>query len=797
MKGASSFCKLAIFLAVLLPAFASAIDAKAGPYTLKVTTDPAVVPIGKAALRIEVSDSAGKPISGADVRTLTGMPGMFMGERDQQAVPDTAQPGVYISSGQFPMAGAYSIKVTIAGAQGTATATIPTSTGESTGTDAGGSFPVVAVLIALGVISLAAYTLSRMRRTGQRVSFKPLLSRQVLGSLLVLGVAFAIAVYAVNNFRRKGAMTPIEAQVMDMSMPPPEGTTPVTLVTAERRSLAATVTYTGQAVGYVEQDVYPRVTGVIEWMPLYTGDRVSKGQLLARLDTSQLEPEVAEKGAAVSTAQEGVGVAMMEYQSAVAEISEAQAEASSARGAVEEAKAMLAAVTEGRTATATVIVSTEAEVTIAKEEAAASYIEFVYWRDEMERATKLLGAGAISREEFQRVSADKSKAQANMHHGREMIRKAEAALASARAGVRRADAEITAARRKVQQAEAQVRAQDARIRTARSNADAARRRIAQAQAGVREAQAGLKGASAAKGYALIRSQIDGVVTQRLISPGVLVNPGQAILRVAQIQPIRVQANVAETDLARVRVGASVKLSLRGKDKAPIVARVSSVTPAVDSGARTGVVEAILPNKNSTFLPGHFVSMEITTGEEESMVVVPSAAVQRQVVVGDGVQSTETGAYVWVADPIAGQSGRFTVTRSDVKVGESSGELTAIRSGLKSGQQVVVIGIAGLRSGQVVTAAEAPSTMAGGPTVLITEAGYEPPTVTVRSGKRTKITFLRKTDATCGTEVVFPTLKITRSLPLNKPVEVELPPQAEGVLRFTCGMDMFEGKVVVN
>ncbi len=102
--------------------------------------------------------------------------------------------------------------------------------------------------------------------------------------------------------------------------------------------------------------------------------------------------------------------------------------------------------------------------------------------------------------------------------------------------------------------------------------------------------------------------------------------------------------------------------------------------------------------------------------------------------------------------------------------------------------------AGLSGASVSTQAEdAPDA----PTVKITERGYEPNTVDVPAGQAARITFLRTTDQTCGTEVVFPELRIRKPLPLNKPVTVDLPAGPKRELRFTCGMDMFRGKVVVR
>src|SRR5688572_33310529 len=83
------------------------------------------------------------------------------------------------------------------------------------------------------------------------------------------------------------------------------------------------------------------------------------------------------------------------------------------------------------------------------------------------------------------------------------------------------------------------------------------------------------------------------------------------------------------------------------------------------------------------------------------------------------------------------------------------------------------------------------------TVKITERGYEPYVLKFRRGVRTRITFVRTTDATCANEVVFPEFGIQRELPLNQPVVITLTPTKKGEFSFTCGMKMMRGKLIVQ
>lgn len=82
-------------------------------------------------------------------------------------------------------------------------------------------------------------------------------------------------------------------------------------------------------------------------------------------------------------------------------------------------------------------------------------------------------------------------------------------------------------------------------------------------------------------------------------------------------------------------------------------------------------------------------------------------------------------------------------------------------------------------------------------IEITAQGYTPGSVKLRRGVPARITFLRTTNATCGTEIVIADYGIRRSLPLNQPVVVRFTPRKSGNVGFACGMNMMRGKLIVR
>ncbi len=488
---------------------------------------------------------------------------------------------------------------------------------------------------------------------------------------------------------------------MQMELPAPAGVVPVELATVVRGPMSATVLYTGQAVGYVEQEVAPRVPGTLVWMPFYAGDRVRRGQLLARLDTSQSAPQVASQRAVLNMAVQGVGVARKEYQQTMASIHEAHAEVGMVTGALAGARAELTAAQEGRANAAAQLDAARSMTPDAEAQLQGAQADQGYWRDEIVREASLLKAGAVTGEEYGRERAQADNAAAKVRQAQARVVQVAAQVRAAQADVSRSEAMIAAAQAKVEQAEAERDSHFAHVRSSQAMADSAQQKIVQAEAGVEQARATLAGVAATQGYSAIRAETDGLVMQRVVSPGVLVGPGQTLLKIARIDPIRLQANVPEADLPKLRVGGVVRVA--GMDGTrPLMAHITSISPAVDPTARTAIVETVVPNPDGRFRPGQYVTLELSVGGSAAALQVPTRAVRTHTPPSGEVISTRAVATVWVADPVAGEPDQYTAREATVQVGVSDADRTQILSGLMAGEKVVLAGQDNLHAGDAIS-----------------------------------------------------------------------------------------------
>lgn len=81
--------------------------------------------------------------------------------------------------------------------------------------------------------------------------------------------------------------------------------------------------------------------------------------------------------------------------------------------------------------------------------------------------------------------------------------------------------------------------------------------------------------------------------------------------------------------------------------------------------------------------------------------------------------------------------------------------------------------------------------------IVVNGGYKPGIIELPVNKKTTLNFIRKDPSSCLEEVVLSDFKIKKFLPLNKKVSIELNPKEKGEYAFSCGMNMYHGKLIVS
>lgn len=101
---------------------------------------------------------------------------------------------------------------------------------------------------------------------------------------------------------------------------------------------------------------------------------------------------------------------------------------------------------------------------------------------------------------------------------------------------------------------------------------------------------------------MIRSPINGVVTERLLSPGEYVE-NQAIMKLAQIDPLNVEVIIPVAQYASIKVGMRAKVIPEAPVGGQYIAEVKIVDRVIDAASGTFGVRLHLPNPNNRLPAG--------------------------------------------------------------------------------------------------------------------------------------------------------------------------------------------------
>ena len=187
----------------------------------------------------------------------------------------------------------------------------------------------------------------------------------------------------------------------------------------------------------------------------------------------------------------------------------------------------------------------------------------------------------------------------------------------------------------------------------------------------------------------ITSPIAGTVSLRQVRFGEAVSPGQLAFQVVDLGALRVEVNLPEKDLSRLRKGQQVRIrsEVLG-DAEEVSGRLERISPVVDPLTGTVKVTVAVDPGQQLLRPGMFVNVDIVVDTHDEARLVP----KRALVYDEG----EPLAFV-VTDSI--------VSRTPIELGFADRDLVEVTSGLDPGQLVVVVGQGLLRDGSEVRLVE--------------------------------------------------------------------------------------------
>jgi RND family efflux transporter MFP subunit len=221
-----------------------------------------------------------------------------------------------------------------------------------------------------------------------------------------------------------------------------------------------------------------------------------------------------------------------------------------------------------------------------------------------------------------------------------------------------------------------------------------------AEAAVRAGSAALRNAEASLDYTFVRAPFDAVVLTKNADVGDIVTPmgsaanaKAAVVTIADMQSLQVEADVSETSIASLRVGQPCDIQLDALPNMRFQGEVYTIVPTVDRSKATVLVKVRFLDKDPRMLPDmsakvSFLSRRLTPEE-----LKPRLAVNQSALIG-----RDNKTFVFL---LQGNRVKETI----VRIGSKLGDMTEIVSGLKAGDRAVMKPPQGLKDGSRIKIAE--------------------------------------------------------------------------------------------
>ncbi|MEO7715472.1 MAG: efflux RND transporter periplasmic adaptor subunit [Capsulimonas sp.] len=442
----------------------------------------------------------------------------------------------------------------------------------------------------------------------------------------------------------------------------------------------------------------PKVAGQIVMLALHEGDSVRRGQIVAKVDDTELQATVRKQVATVAQAQArllqaqatqntvGVGVGTQIQQQA-AGVAAAQADYAQARQTYNAQVATAdAAVADAQSKVGVA----DAQIANAQAGVRSAQANYDNANTQLTRTTSLLQQGAVAQQEADTARTTAAVQKGNVDVAIAQLNSAKASRASAQSLLESArhQAQIVRTTQKTTIASSltKVTQAQAALRNAKANTTqpaAYRANLTALQADVASAQADLTNARAQLAQTSLISPIDGFVSARYADPGTLASPGSPVLALQALRQVWATIAVPQEQIRHIGVGQNAEVTVDSLPGRKLTGRVIQVNPSGDPASRDFTVRLAMNNGDGALKPGMFARVSLITESYPHVTTIPPEAVEKD----------QDGSFVWLITP----DGKLQ--RTPVQTGASSAAAVEITKGIQPGDQVVTVSGGRLKDGQ--------------------------------------------------------------------------------------------------
>ena len=215
--------------------------------------------------------------------------------------------------------------------------------------------------------------------------------------------------------------------------------------------------------------------------------------------------------------------------------------------------------------------------------------------------------------------------------------------------------------------------------------DQSRRASIAAQAALEDANSRLASAEKAYRSTTVTAPFSGVVSERPVSAGDVVQPGSALFTVVDPSSMRLEASVPAEQLASIRIGVPVNFTVSGYPGRQFVGRITRINPTADPTTRQVRIYVSIPNAGRALVGGLFANGRMSSATKMGLVV-PASAV-------DVRGSAPTVMRV--------KQGKAEKVQVQIGLSDQSSETIEVLSGLVAGDTLLLGAAQGITPGTAV------------------------------------------------------------------------------------------------
>jgi membrane fusion protein (multidrug efflux system) len=203
----------------------------------------------------------------------------------------------------------------------------------------------------------------------------------------------------------------------------------------------------------------------------------------------------------------------------------------------------------------------------------------------------------------------------------------------------------------------------------------------EAVAAYQSAQANFALAQARLEKATITAPLSGMIGMRAVSVGAYISPGDRVVELAAIDPIKVDFRVPELALSSLKAGQEIKVTVDARPGQTFDGEIYVIDPIVDANGRAVKLRARIPNPDGRLLPGLFARVQIVVERRDNSVLIPESAVFAE------------GRKRYVYRVVDGRA-----VQTEIELGQRRPGEVEIRSGLAADAVVVTAGHQQIKNG---------------------------------------------------------------------------------------------------